>query len=395
MKRFLALMLVCLTLALCVVACKKDETDTSDTEATGSVEESVIETPETDAEAEGEERTLKLSGTVRGVHVFGKRVYVNRNYLACDYSGSGMEFVVNFNGGKLYVRTKTDAPCKFVVTVDGTVKKFNGEQFVLIDGDEDIAISGMTKGKHTVKIIKLTGYEQARASFFNLRFHGSLISDEAAPDADIFVEYLGGSAASGIGSIGDYTDQNATQAYPYLLSESLKTEYSIFALSDGDLMKKVSDAYPYASVKRDAKTLYDFENKADVTVVHVGSEGKNADEFSASYRSLLEMIREKNGKACRIVCVYNSSDSVAASSITAICGELGGEAAGIYAIAVSVKDGGAMSAQEQKALADAISATLDKAIKTEIDFGNVGADDEVGDPDIKIDHNDPAWNKQD
>ena len=388
-------MLVCLTVALCAVACKKDETNASDTDALESTEEIVTETPETDAEAEGEERTLKLSGTVRGVHVFGKRVYVNRNYLACDYSGSGMEFVVNFNGGKLYIRTKTDAPCKFLVTVDGTVKKFNGEQFVLIDGDEDIAISGMTKGKHTVKIIKLTGYEQARASFFNLRFHGSLISDEAAPDADILVEYLGGSAASGIGFVGDYTDQDATVAYPYMLSESLKTEYSILALSDGELMEKIGDAYPYASVKRDAQTPYEFENKADVTVVHIGSEGKSADEFYASYKALLEMIREKNGKACRIVCVYNSSESVAASAITGICGELGGETAGVYAIGVGVKDSGAMSTQEQKALADAISATVDKAIKTEIDFGNIGADDEVGNPDINIDHNDPAWKKQD
>ena len=75
MKRFLALMLVCLTIALCVVACKKDETDTSDTEATGSVEESVIETPETDAEAEGEERTLKL-GRITGS--FGGEVFIDQ-----------------------------------------------------------------------------------------------------------------------------------------------------------------------------------------------------------------------------------------------------------------------------------------------------------------------------
>ena len=162
-----------------------------------------------------------------------------------------------------------------------------------------------------------------------------------------------------------------------------------------ELMKKIGDAYPYASVKRDAQTPYEFENKADVTVVHIGSEGKSADEFYASYKALLEMIREKNGKACRIVCVYNSSDSVAASAITGICGELGGETAGVYAIGVGVKDSGAMSTQEQKALADAISATVDKAIKTEIDFGNIGADDEVGNPDINIDHNDPAWKKQD
>lgn len=390
MKRILGLLLVCVMTALCFVGCQNngDESNTTAQQPTATEAPTAAEEPE--IPPTGTEKTLKLTGNISGVHVFGKRLYVNRNYLSCDYSGSGIEFVIDSGGGSLKLLTRTDAPCRFQVTVDGVIRQFDGNPYVTVNGSEDIVVSKLTQGKHTVRVIKLTGFEQARASFFSLNFYGTLLTDEAPADREITVEFLGGNAASGLGANGDYTDQDATLAYPYLLASKLGTEYSILALSDNGLLDEITNAYPYANVKKDAETLYDFPTPADVTVIHIGSNGQSADAFTASYKSLLETVREKNGKFCKLVCVYNTSDTVAANAIAGVCAELGGEDAGVFYMGVSIKDSGTLTTTEQQALSDALAPTLQQAIEAEIKTGTLNVGN--GDAEIRIDDSDPTWN---
>ena len=373
----------------------------------------------------GAEKTLKLNSSTIGIHVLGKRVLANRNYLNCDYSGSGIEFTVDMQGGDLTVLTRADGACNFLVWVDGNPYQATAESIYLtLNGDGELVIKGIPYGKHTVRIVKVTGYEQAQAKFFSITLHGSLLTSDAPVEKDIYVEFLGGDAASGLGVLGNgsdtYTGQDATKAYPYLLAEQLDTEYNVLALSDSQLMQSMSEAFLYASIKKDSKTEYDFEKQADVTVIHISADNQDAEAFRTSYRQLVKAVKAKNGENSRIVCVYNQAETVTKNAVTAVCEELGGAEKGYFSIGVSQKDKGVLTAQEQQSLAQALTAVLQEAINTELipgddpiqpddpdqpdqpinpappenlDVPGEGNDLQLGEGDveIKIDNNDPAW----
>ena len=133
-------------------------------------------------EPTGPQKTLKLSGSVKGVHVLGKRLFANRNYLSCDYSGSGMEFTADFQGGDVTILTRTDGACNFLVWVDGKPYQPAADSLYLtVNGDGELVIKGLSYGKHTVRVVKATGYEQALARFFSITLYGTLLTDEAPP----------------------------------------------------------------------------------------------------------------------------------------------------------------------------------------------------------------------
>ena len=406
MKRIFSILLVCGILSVSLCSCsvidkllgKGTEEDTAaDTEQTQTETETDTEVETVPEEQEivpdgAKLRTLKLSGNISGVHVFGKRVYVNRNYLSCDYSGSGMEFVVDCLGGSLKIATRTTAACRFLVTLDGKTYTFNNQSFVTVNGSEDIVLKNLPAGKHTVRIIKLTGFEQAQASFFSLSFYGTLLTKEVLAEQETYVEFLGGNAASGLGAAGDYTDQDATKAYPYLLANKIGAEYSIFAMKDTDLLKQMTGAYPYANVKKDAETAYDFPLKASLTVIHIGSEGQNGESFKNGYKSLIQNVLEMNGKSTRVLCVYNTSDTTAANVIPALCEELGGNTARIFCVGISVKDSGVLTEAEQQAVADAVEPAIRSALEYVAETDGLKVEEE-GNADIRIDYDDPSWNK--
>ena len=359
-----ALLLTSAVMTSCEVNQTPVETTTEATATEGSAtEETVVTTTAGDSNdttpENGYLKTVKLSSNISGIHVYGKRVLENRNYLNCDYSGSGIEFVVDSEGGDILLATKTEGACRFLVTLDG--ESISADGYVTVDGSADIVFKNLIPGKHTVRVIKLTGYEQATARFYSLKFYGKILSSEAPAEKPLLVEFLGGDAATGLG----INDQDATKAYPYLLANALETEYSIMGLKDTDLLNTMKSVYTLASYKKEAETLHTFATKADATVIHVGSNGMDAEAFTAAYRALLASVRENNGVKSRIVCFYNAEDTVAATAITALCNEFGGERSLYFAYALSVKDSGALTAEEQIALKDAMLPLLKTALETE------------------------------
>ena len=393
MKKLLSLLLALMMVLLCLASCA-DNGETEDSSA-GSSSDTSVGTPEdtsdeTDDGEEGfvpttEKKQLRINSNTAGIHIFGKRVFDDRNYLACDYSGSGIEFVIEAEGGDLTVVTRTDGECRFLVMLDGDTQSYDGKAYATVNGDGNIVISDLTAGKHTVKIIKLTGYETARAAFRMLEFYGTFLTKEVSADKTSYIEFLGGSAAAGTGADGE----DATVAYTYDLANRFEAEYTIMAMKDADLLANISAAYTCTSVKRDANVAYDFVLSPVVTVIHIGSNGQDARAFTEAYTALCKSVKENNGKLAKIVCVYSNADTVAAGAVASVCAELGGDLTGIYSIGVDVKESGALSADEQKALADVIAPVVEQAIAAELTVGDVEI--ESGDPDIKIDNNSPEW----
>lgn len=392
MKKLLSLLLTFILVLLCLASCADNSGENEDSSTDVSLDTSV-ETNEDTTDDEDDEfvptsdkKSLRINYNTAGIHVFGKRVFEDRNYLACDYSGSGIEFVIEAEGGDLTVVTRTSAECRFLVTLDGEVQTYDGKAYATVNGDGNIVVSKLTAGKHTVKIVKLTSYETSRAAFRTLEFYGTFLTKEVPADNEGYIEFLGGSAAAGLCADGS---EDATLAYAYDLALRARTEYTIMALADEGLLSDISKAYLCASIERDASTEYDFALTPSLTVIHVGSNGQDAETFAAAYKKLCEAVKENNGKLSKVLCVYSNTDTVALGAVTAVCAELGGEEAGMFSIGVSVKDSGALSAAEQKALADAIAPAMEKALEAEVTAGSVNT--ETGDPDIKIDNNSPEW----
>lgn len=392
MKKLLSLLLIFIMTLLCLASCAGDgEGDDSvvdtapDTSAVDTSTETDVGEDEYEFIPTSEKKSLRINYNTAGIHVFGKRVFQDRNYLACDYSGSGIEFVVEVEGGDLTVVTRTDGECRFLVTLDGAVQTYDGKNYATVNGDGNIVISRLAEGKHTVRIIKLTGYETARAAFRMLEFYGTFLTKEVSADKDSYIEFLGGSSAAGLGAEGE----NATEAYAYKIANSLDAEYTIMAMNDTNLLANISAAYLCTSIKRDANIAYDFALKPAVTVIHIGSNGQNADSFTVAYRALCEAVKSKNGKLSKIVCVYSNSDTVAANAIKDICDALGGEQVGMFFVGVDVKESGTLTSSEQNALAAAVAPTVERAIVAEVSADSIKAG--TGDPDIKIDNNASEW----
>ena len=397
MKRFLSVIMILALALLCLASCADEGGADGDssldvlTDTEKATEDTADDTSnDQGGEDEGDEPTgtkkqLRLNANTAGIHVFGKRVFQDRNYLACDYSGSGIEFVFESNGGELTVVTRTDGECRFLVTLDGNVLTFDGNAYATVNGDGNIVIPKLKTGKHTVKIIKLTGYETARAAFRMLEFYGTFLTKEVSVDKDMYVEFLGGSAAAGLGADGE----NAIEAYAYKIANSLDAEYTVMAMNDNGLLANISAAYLCTSVKRDANVAYDFALTPAVTVIHIGSNGQDAESFASSYLALCAEVKANNGKLAKIVCVYSNADTVAVNAIASVSAEMGGEQSGIFTVGVDVKDSGILTSAEQTALADVISPVIEKAIAAEVTAGDVNV--EIGDPDIKIDNNSPEW----
>ncbi len=129
----------------------------------------------------------------------------------------------------------------------------------------------------------------------------------------------------------------------------------------------VLDRYPLRSPDR-TMDEYSFIDPADLVIVNIGAvdyadsdaPADNAEAFMQKYRTLLNLIREKNGITCRILCLYASEGGYGAE-IQAACSSMGGSDEGIYTLEISVEywEDGVLSGAEMEPQEEAVRTLLD------------------------------------
>ena len=370
LKKVISLLL-CLLLLGSLAACGGkdggDVTDTSDTEAQAS-ETEATDTQDGDGEKKDdgkkkEATTTMLNSSTKGIKILGERHVPSDTQINCDWTCSGIEFVLNSDGGAVTFKANSDKPCYFRAYVDGDEwESSEGDLYYKVDGETEVTLSPVLNGEHTVRFIKVTGHTLARAELLSVTYYGT-ISETAPADNDMYIEFIGDSISCGWGVIGahdgEYSSQDGSLAYPYLIANALNADYSITALSGKGVVygtPNMTNGYLLSSPLRDGSesTAYDFERKADVVVINMEtndiSKGVGTEEFKEAYKNLIATVRAKNGDGCRIVCLYNTmkKDTEIGSAIAEICREAGGDSSGLFSYKMTCTGGAHPTAEQNE-----------------------------------------------
>ena len=272
-------------------------------------------------------RTYLLNDNTAGIKILGERHATGTEYIATDWSCSGIEFYANITETSgLIFTARASANCYFKVYVDG-VPYQNGtsDYFVVTTNDTLIEIDNLTPGKHTIRIIKVTGYTLARAQIYSVTLEGSI--DPVAPaEKELYIEFLGDSISCGWGVVGThdgtYSSQDGSLAYPYRLAERLNADYSITALSGKGVIygtPNFDQNYLDASPLRPENEKYYFERSANIVVINLGTNeagnGANRQDFEDGYVRLLQNVFDKNGDDCVVYCLWGAMNDAFSAQI--------------------------------------------------------------------------------
>lgn len=338
--------------------------------------------PQPDEDWGAYRKTVSLNSSTEGIRILGERYLESENQLNCDWTCSGFEFVVDIKGGDLSIRTNTTAGSYFRAFVDGqTWDSDDGTPYFTVNGIQDIVLSGISAGVHTVRVIKVTGYTLSRACFESMTFYGELLTEQTPSAHDLYIEFVGDSISCGWGIIGNhqgaYTDQDGSRAYPYMVAEAMNADYAVTALSGQGLLMGtpgMTKGYLYGSPLRNDTQLYPFSRKADIVIINIGTNdygyrdqyGITREDFRNAYLNFIRTVYNKNGKNCKIYCLYNSMNDTFASTILEVCASLGGEAAGLYPVRMNRTNSGHPNLEEQSEyadmLVDLLTRTKDNAV---------------------------------
>ena len=259
--------------------------------------------------------TYKINGNSSNIKVLGERYLPSANTLYADWTASGLEFSANITeASNITFTAKSTAPVYFKAYVDGALWKNGDSDYYTVNGAGKIVLKNITAGKHTVRLVKATGYLLGQAEISEVEVCGTI---SATADNELYIEFLGDSISCGWGVVGAndgaYTSQDGTLAYPYLVAQNLGADYSILGLSGRGVVYgtdyNFDKNYLHASPAR-ATTAYGFARQADIVVINLGTNdrGNHADtaEFEAGYLRLLENVFAKNGSDCIVYCLWGA-----------------------------------------------------------------------------------------
>lgn len=384
MKKLLCMVLAAVML-FCLASCNSTSSDVTDSEDTATAPAQPSESESEDKkDGESEKTEVKdmtpitypLYSNAWGIKVLGVRNLESDKQINCDWTCSGIEVNIDHYGGDIKFTAGASAGCYFRAFIDGEPYK-KPTTYLALSGEDNgqIRLKDVPAGKHTLRLVKVTGYTLARAQLYSMTFAGEILEMPMDP-SNLYIEYIGDSISCGWGTIGAhgaaYTDQDGTLAYPYLVSQELGADYSVTALSGQGLLvgnPGVPKGYLYESALRSTEKQYEFRRKADVVVVNIGTNDysqkrDNPDDFKKAYKDLLDTIKQKNGEDCKIVCIYNTMNDTFQSIIKELCDNKQDQ--GIYLVeferAVNPAAGGHPSASENKTYARVLVNLLKKTV---------------------------------
>ena len=333
-------------------------------------------------------KAIRFDSNTTFLKLLGGRQRLTPTGVTCDWSCDGIEFIAECEGDIVVkVAVVSGSGCYFRVYVDGKEwSNINSPYFKCFAGiSDEFIINDIPGGRHTIRIVKSTGYTLARTEFVSIMFENGAPLEQAPSGKELFIEYVGDSIFCGWGVVrtlagtynGTYQSQDGTLAVPYLISNRFDADYSVVAVSGqgavyGD--PNIENAYKYASYARDKTVEYGFERKADVVVVNVGTNDAasagavSADSFAASYKRMLQYIRAKNGDDCVIIAVYNMMNDGYGTYVENVINELGGEKDNYYIFKAErcskvLNNAGHPTAKENVEYAQAIGDMISSIIK--------------------------------
>ena len=263
-------------------------------------------------------RVVKISDGAAGIKVLGERRLASSGGIMMDYTCSGVEFNADCRK-RIGFKIKVTDSCSFKVYVDGKLYKNGSEDYFIIEGAEDQVVTGtivikVSEGVHNIRLVKVSHYRLALACLTRIVLYGEILPER--PKAkERYIEFIGDSLMCGWGIAGNHDGTclsvDGTLAWPYLATQQLEADYSIFAMSGQGAYygePSIQDCYLKTSYQR-SKKKYSFKRVPDIVIIDVGTNDytykTGEDAFRQAYLNIITMVREKYGQDVKILMTYN------------------------------------------------------------------------------------------
>lgn len=358
-KKFLTVFLCFLLSASMLAGCNgaEDQSANSQQASTSTEGETQAPVPPTDYS----EKSLYPADVLDQLKIYGRSAVIEKS-ITCDWTASGIEFVVDCQG-KISLEMTTDIATYLTVYIDGVradTGTYNtetnvreGATFYLDVGTHQVELAkDLEPGLHTVKVLKQN--MEGNTCIDRIILSGEL--RQKPVDQELFIEFVGDSITCGYAAWGtNKTDDkvgpettDGTATYAYLTAQALGADHSMVCISGigiykGFLTYPMTDVYPYINYRRD-HSEQDFKatRNPDVVVVNLGTNdedriGTNKDEFKAHVENLIAQIRDTYTEETKIVFCYNSmkQGKKAPDLIDEVITAKGGADSGLYSLVMT------------------------------------------------------------
>lgn len=274
--------------------------------------------------------------------------------ITCDHTASGIEFE-GMMRGDVVLTLSCDRDTYFTVFVDG--KRLNQRFWVTPEDKELVLASFETAAVHHIRVLKQTEPQLSLSVLASVSLDGYLT--EAPAERDTYIEFIGDSLTCGYGNLAKPSTANAgaalwedgTETYAFLAAEQLNADADMIscsgiAIDRGWTSFSMADLYDKVSFFRDAEAVRETVDRIpDVVVINLGSNdelcGSTKGPFMEGVRALIGCVRARYGDNTPIVWAYNMGVEGRFPWTLEVLNELGGEAAGLYHVAlIRNRDGG-------------------------------------------------------
>ncbi|MBO7302618.1 MAG: hypothetical protein J6U68_00350 [Clostridia bacterium] len=363
--RAISLILVVITLGFCLVGCKNDEENESDSGAwtndfsdvvLGLGDSSDSETADTKKEDATTKPTEKQTEPTPGkstttanlikteynlkqksslFKLVGRTKFTSEG-IYFDQSAAAIEFQ-GYMTGDVLLTASSEGDTFYTVYVDG---KRTSPTSIGSERDKYKVTGGMSKettiklasfeGKyfHHIRVIKQSEPSQSYSTLKKLTITGKLEGTPA--NKKYYIEFYGDSLTAGYSNIADGSKsaphaakwQDATQTYAFMAAEELGADCSILAKSGTGLARGYTDDYnnnlwnyfSKYSYRRGSEAFnFSGVRKPNLVVIHLGANdyanGASKDKFVSKGKELVDKIKNGYG-AIPIIWAYDPGEKV-------------------------------------------------------------------------------------
>ncbi|OJU17677.1 MAG: hypothetical protein BGN88_06070 [Clostridiales bacterium 43-6] len=244
-------------------------------------------------------KTFDMQESQQFVRPLG-RTDLSGTSLALEWTCTGIEFNVTCEGDVVMNYSWTKNPGMFTVVIDDKENEAKQYQVQAISGGELKIASALPKGRHKIKVIKLTEPSEALANINSLKFNGEF--DDKPLEKQLKLEFYGDSITCGYGNMSPTREKNGQvfgyiedgyNTYASIAARNLNADFNVVAMSGWGIAAGWSGSTGLIPLIYD-RTVYSNANKKwdfnqyqpDVVVINLSTNDSYFyDNAKANFRS--------------------------------------------------------------------------------------------------------------
>ena len=332
--------------------------------------------------------TVHLAAVADSVKLLG-RTTVSEEGIEPHSTGAGIAFESKCSGD--ITLTMTGKPTKFdslylAVFIDGEMHRVEFKGQLNRSSTQELVIAeDLSKGKHTIEIVRETEENYGSYVWESLAIDGELNPVKEAP---LLIEFVGDSITAGYASYPQPDEDKhlsvehpkfeaGVKTYAYLTAQALGADFQSVCASGYGVVRgynydgvTVPTLYEYAGYYHDNSEdgKWTFERPADIVVINLGANdsdrGTTYEDMAVGAKAFMESVRSHNPDAA-IVWVIGENYLKFEQQFADAVEQLGGADSGYYFTVLPEGTGGGAghpSLEEHAETAQALTQFLEESV---------------------------------